>query len=566
MPNSACSSSFDKLPLFSQLRARHAGILSARHFHCFLERKQIAALDTSATLTLDADHAGGVSALAASPDGRFLLSGSTGSSMKLFDLDKREKRQHTDIGGRRIVRPVHQVGKRDPRAGGRFDRGHLYAISSLAWYPDGSSVCLSAGLDKFVKVWDTSGMDEVISFDLKSKVYSIATAGERTSGSPTFAAALEEGHTRLCDLRSGNFTHILRGHRAAVFSVAFHPRNGFHLVTGSADRTVRLWDIRRGVQCIYALDKHKADDRFLRALGQGPIGSADTLPPQRRPAVPKTQAPPPVAAKQGPQLAGFADESDVWAYMSRVTNKRKRKDKSAEREESNDSQASSSNDPLSRQRINYRLNPHLLKPQPPKSSQSRRAAKTPSSAPSAPTPTPAPPRKPPPPKHTGIAHDGRVTSVRFTTDGQYVLSSGTDGHVRLWDALTGGNCFVHFGQTKNKQSLGTTFAVDTFDDHVFHGVGELVCMFQLKTGRVVRQWRGHLDTVVAVEWNGRRKQVCSGAKDGLIQVFEPSPGFLRGKGADSGVARAAPSVGAAAVATSSARADDEMSEWSDEIW
>lgn len=40
------------------------------------------------------------------------------------------------------------------------------------------------------------------------------------------------------------------------------------------------------------------------------------------------------------------------------------------------------------------------------------------------------------------AHDGRVNGLCFTGDGLYLLTTGTDDHMRLWNSATGENTLV----------------------------------------------------------------------------------------------------------------------------
>ncbi|WP_325034773.1 WD40 repeat domain-containing protein [Nostoc sp. 'Lobaria pulmonaria (5183) cyanobiont'] len=48
--------------------------------------------------------------------------------------------------------------------------------------------------------------------------------------------------------------NILAGHRSYVCAIAFSP-DGQHLASGSADCTVKLWDVNTG-QELYTLDNH----------------------------------------------------------------------------------------------------------------------------------------------------------------------------------------------------------------------------------------------------------------------------------------------------------------------
>ena len=48
----------------------------------------------------------------------------------------------------------------------------------------------------------------------------------------------------------------------------------------------------------------------------------------------------------------------------------------------------------------------------------------------------------------GHAHDGRVTALRCTPDGLFLVSAGTDNRVRLWDLATGRNTDAAYGQVR----------------------------------------------------------------------------------------------------------------------
>ena len=64
---------------------------------------------------------------------------------------------------------------------------------------------------------------------------------------PTADAVAQGPEIRLWDLVSGLPMLSLRGHSAAVTSIAFSP-DGHTLASGSDDHTVRLWDLSTGKQ------------------------------------------------------------------------------------------------------------------------------------------------------------------------------------------------------------------------------------------------------------------------------------------------------------------------------
>ncbi|KAG0236143.1 DNA excision repair protein ERCC-8 [Actinomortierella wolfii] len=73
-----------------------------------------------------------------------------------------------------------------------------------------------------------------------------------------FHSAAADPRIRLCDMRTGAFTHSLPGHRGTVLGVDWSPRHEFILASASTDSTARLWDIRKSNSCLISLDFHNS--------------------------------------------------------------------------------------------------------------------------------------------------------------------------------------------------------------------------------------------------------------------------------------------------------------------
>jgi WD40 repeat protein len=56
-------------------------------------------------------------------------------------------------------------------------------------------------------------------------------------------AGCDDGTVRICDVETGKERAVLKGHTEAVTAVAFGP-DGKQIVTGSADKTVKVWQFR----------------------------------------------------------------------------------------------------------------------------------------------------------------------------------------------------------------------------------------------------------------------------------------------------------------------------------
>jgi len=61
------------------------------------------------------------------------------------------------------------------------------------------------------------------------------------------SGGLGEGTVRIWDTENGNVTSRLEGHKDAIYSIKALP-NGSGFVSVGMDKTIRIWDVRQGVQ------------------------------------------------------------------------------------------------------------------------------------------------------------------------------------------------------------------------------------------------------------------------------------------------------------------------------
>ena len=154
-------------------------------------------------------HQGPVYTVAFSPDGRFIISGATDNTIKLWNRTGQLQRSFT---------------------------GHEGAITRLAISSDSRTIA-SASEDGTIKLWDLSGN---LQATLKGH-------GNRAVWDATFspdgeriASAGEDGTVHLWS-RDGRLQTTVTGHQGPVWGVAFSPDNQT-LASASADGTVKLWN------------------------------------------------------------------------------------------------------------------------------------------------------------------------------------------------------------------------------------------------------------------------------------------------------------------------------------
>jgi hypothetical protein len=121
--------------------------------------------------------------------------------------------------------------------------GHKAAVTSVAFSPDGKQALTGSG-DRTVRLWDVATGAEVLCLEGHAgDVHSVAFAPDGRR-----AASGGMDSIRLWDLETGKQIRRLDTPTNFVLSVAFSPDGRHVLSTSKADRLVRVWDARTGKQ------------------------------------------------------------------------------------------------------------------------------------------------------------------------------------------------------------------------------------------------------------------------------------------------------------------------------
>lgn len=213
-------------------------------------------------------------AVAFSPDGRTVLTGSTDHTLKLWEVDTGNCLQ-TFVGHTDGVRSVAFSPDGKIIASGSIDRtiklwqinrdncwqtltGHQRMIQALAFNADGT-LLTSASLDCTLRVWQVeAGQCTQVLKGHTKPVWSLAHSPD----GKTITSGGDDHAVKFWDIETGQCLKTWQGNSNAITSIAFPTRNTdrdrptYLLASGSEDRNIRLWDIETN-QCCRTLVGHK---------------------------------------------------------------------------------------------------------------------------------------------------------------------------------------------------------------------------------------------------------------------------------------------------------------------
>lgn len=167
-------------------------------------------------LVVQIGHPTGVTAVAFSPDGKLLASGSSDGTVRLWDV----------AGGTQF----------------RAIASHSETIISVAFSPDGrllaSGSLHATRLNGTVELWDVARGTQLRSIE-KSSSAAFSPDGE------VLATTSEDGTVKLWEVASWSQIRSLEGQSSPVISVAFSP-DGKLLAGASPGSSIKLWEVASG--------------------------------------------------------------------------------------------------------------------------------------------------------------------------------------------------------------------------------------------------------------------------------------------------------------------------------
>ncbi len=229
-------------------------------------------------LTLEG-HKDGVNAVIFTPDNKYIITGSSDKTIKVWDIKTgKEKKTLTGHGDYITSLSITRDGKY--LASSSWDgtvliwslkkwkilttlEGKFSYINSVAFSPTDKIIAFG-GTDKKIFIFDYM-LGELVQ-TLEGHTDTINAVTFSPDGS-LIASGGSDQTIRLWDVRTGNLIKTINGHKDIVKSLVFSP-DGKFLVSGSWDGTIKVWNVKTGT----LIKTLKGNALFVNGLAVSPSG------------------------------------------------------------------------------------------------------------------------------------------------------------------------------------------------------------------------------------------------------------------------------------------------------
>jgi WD40 repeat protein len=414
-------------------------------------------------------HTSDVWAVAFSPDGKYLVTGSKDKTTRLWDLGTGQTT--------------------------RVFSGSTGDVGEVTFSPDGKYLVTAGGHesedgDNTARLWDVASGQMLRVFSGHTAI--VNSVAFSPDGKSIITAGGADQTARIWDLATGKTLHVLTGHTMPVVDVAFSP-DGKYVVTASLDGTARLWDAATGSEVRSFSGYTEGVGAVVFSPDGNYIATADDL-VARLWDTATGQSVREFSGPQGP-LGDIQFSPDGRFLLT-----------------SNWDRTARLWDVASGQNVRVFSGP---------TGDMKGVAFSPDGKMIATGNTDRIARvwnlQPSPVGMQFVGHDGEVWQASFSPHGKQVVTASQDNTARIWDTATGQTVMILTGHT------------DVVRGAVFSPDGKMVLtasadhtarLWDAATGKELRRFEGHTDTVYRAIFSPDGKYVVTASWDGTARVWD----------------------------------------------
>ncbi|GKA58728.1 WD40 repeat-containing protein MSI1, partial [Tanacetum coccineum] len=147
-------------------------------------------------------------------------------------------------------------------------RGHNEDGFGLSWSKFKQGHLLSSSYDGQICLWDIEATPDNKNLDAKQTFKGgVADLAWNLRNENLFGSVGDDQYLNIWDLRNSSVYQPIQGviaHRSEGTCLAFNPLNEWVLATGSTDKTIKVFDLRKLTSALHTLDRHR--DNIIQTM------------------------------------------------------------------------------------------------------------------------------------------------------------------------------------------------------------------------------------------------------------------------------------------------------------